>query len=194
MLAELFFWLFPAQCGGCDRLGTGVCEACLPRAATRDFALEDMRVRALGPYDGALRTAILALKSGRRDVAQSFGEAIARHVRSGDVLVPVPTTGARRRERGFDGCALMAQVAAAVAGCAVVPGLALTRGDRQRGRDRAARLVARGRFEWRGGPLNGTRVRLLDDVVTTGATLRDCAAAVRAAGGVVEDALVIANA
>ncbi len=76
----------------------------------------------------------------------------------------------------------------------VIPALVQVRGETQRGRGRDARLKARTRFVWRGKQLNGEHVVLLDDVVTTGATLEDCAAIVRGAGGIVQKGIVIATA
>lgn len=151
-------------------------------------------VTALGAYEGDLRRAVLAFKQGRRDVADAFAARLEALVRSADVLVPVPTTALRRRERGFDGCELLARRVAQRAGCTAIVGLTQRAGDAQRGRSREARLAAQGRFRWRGRPLRGCGVVLLDDVVTTGATLADCAAAVRDAGGEVERAVVIARA
>jgi predicted amidophosphoribosyltransferase len=107
----------------------------------------------------------------------------------GEILVPVPTTAARRRERGFDGCELIAR---SIQRARVLNDLVQVAGDRQRGRGREARLAARGRFTWRGEPLSGRAVTLLDDVVTTGATLEDCASVLRAAGAQVERAIAIA--
>lgn len=107
-------------------------------------------------------------------------------------MIPVPTTALRRRERGFDGCLLMAQLAAQAAGARTLSGLKQLRGDRQRGRSREQRLAAHGRFAWRGEALDGMEFVLLDDVVTTGSTLEDCAQAVRSAGGRVSSALAIA--
>jgi predicted amidophosphoribosyltransferase len=137
---------------------------------------------------------VLALKTGRRDVARTFAERLCDLVGPEDVLVPVPTTAARRRERGFDGCELMAKTIAARTGASVHAQLAQIAGDRQRGRGRDARLSARGRFAWRGAPLHGCTVTLLDDVVTTGATLEDCAAVLRDAGAIVEKAIAVARA
>lgn len=185
-------FLFPPQCGGCEQPGSGICTRCLPYGDPLRTRLRSINVTALGAYDAALRRAVLALKSGRRDVARAFSERLIPLVPPDSVLVPVPTTAARRRERGFDGCELMARIIAHAHGVSIQSGLAQTRGDRQRGRNREQRLAACGRFRWRGEPLQGARIMLLDDVVTTGATLEDCASVVRSAGGIVTQALAVA--
>jgi predicted amidophosphoribosyltransferase len=139
-----------------------------------------------------LRSAILALKDGRRDVAEALGRLAAGLILPGSILVPIPTTAKRRRVRGLDGVALVARDAATLAYATVLAALEQRSGDAQRGRSRAARLAAHGRFACHEAGVAGKRVVLFDDVCTTGSTLRDCAAAVRAAGGLVEDAVVVA--
>jgi ComF family protein len=190
--AALVDLLFPPQCGGCARAGSGLCERCAPASARIVRQLPTLQVDAVGVYRDDLRRAVLALKSGRRDVARSCALRLAAFVPAGSVLVPVPTTALRRRERGFDGCVLMAQLAAQATGSQSRPELRQLRGDRQRGRSREERLAAHGRFAWRGEALDGMEIVLLDDVVTTGSTLEDCAHAVRAAGGRVRRAVAIA--
>ncbi len=184
--------VFPAQCAGCNALGNGFCDACGGRAETVRLALPSLRVVAFGRYEKELRAAVLALKDGRRDVAEALGRLVAHLVPAGAVLLPIPTTARRRRVRGIDGVAFVARSAAEIAGAEVLLALAHRSGDAQRGRSRAERLAARGRFTCDAAALSARRVILFDDVCTTGATLRDCAAAVRHAGGSVEEAVVVA--
>jgi predicted amidophosphoribosyltransferase len=194
MLQQLIEVLFPPQCGGCGAIGSGACDRCLPRENLATFRLPTLHVVALGSYQGALRRAILALKTGRRDVAAAFALRLREIVPPQTVLVPIPTTPARRRERGFDGCELIAHRIAESSGISMFAQLAQVKGDRQRGRHRDERLAARGRFAWLGGTLHGICVTLLDDVVTTGATLEDCATVLRSRGALVRDAIVVARA
>ena len=184
---------FPPQCAGCNAIGTGLCRRCVPVDEPPLLrALPTLRVYALGEYRGALRRAVLALKDGRRDVAHALGERLAAMISAPMRLVPVRTTGARRRVRGIDGVEYVARVAARRTGATVVCALEPIRGDAQRGRSRVERLSARNRFWCDRGLVAGQAVTLVDDVCTTGTTLEDCAAALRAAGAIVSQALVVA--
>jgi predicted amidophosphoribosyltransferase len=191
VLHPLLDVLFPPQCAACNVPGSGFCETCA-RSVPILVNFPMLRVRALGAYDGALRAAVLALKDGRRDVAEALGRNVARLVDAGSVLVPIPTTARRRRVRGLDGVALVARFAAERANGHVVCALEQRAGDAQRGRSRSERLAARGRFACDPAGVAARRITLVDDVCTTGSTLRDCANAVREAGGLVEDAVVVA--
>jgi len=165
----------------------------LPYGALASVALPTLDVLALAPYEGPVRRTVLALKNGRRDVARAFAQRMCDVLGGVEMLVPVPTTAARRRQRGFDGCQFIAHCIAERLPVRVHANLVQIAGDKQRGRDRDARLQARGRFAWRGPALHGTHITLLDDVVTTGATLEDCARVLRAHGAIVQHAVVVAR-
>jgi predicted amidophosphoribosyltransferase len=191
-LRPLLDFVFPAQCAGCNAFGSGLCSACAPNGPGIEARFRSLRVSGVASYEGRLRDAILALKDGRRDVAEALGRLAAPLVARDAVLLPVPTTLKRRRLRGMDGVALVARIAASVAGARVVLALSQRSGDAQRGRSRASRLAARGRFGCDASEVAGRCVTLFDDVCTTGSTLRDCAGAVREAGGMVNHAIVVA--
>jgi len=145
------------------------------------------RARAIGAYDGALRSVIHALKyEGRRSLARPLG-ALMRQ-RGADMLeaaacaIPVPLHPSRRRHRGFNQAADLANHL----GVPVVPALRRVRATatqtglpagrrhrNMRGAFAATRAAA---------ALSGSIVVLVDDVSTTGATLEACARALKEAG------------
>jgi predicted amidophosphoribosyltransferase len=185
--------LFPPQCAACTRVGSGLCETCVPPADLPLVrTLPSLRVYGLGEYRGALRSAVLAVKDGRRDVARTLGERLGALVDSSMLLVPVRTTTRRRRVRGIDGVEYMARVAARVRGAGIACAIEPLKNDAQRGRSREQRLAARERFWCDPGLVAGRTVTLVDDVCTTGTTLEDCAEALRGAGASVAQALVAA--
>lgn len=148
---------------------------------------------SLGPYEGALRALVLELKyRSRRRVAERLAELLAVESGSagllepGVVLVPVPLHPRRLRERGYNQAALLAAALGRRLGLGCEP-LALVRRREtppQAGLSAAARRrnVAGVFAVRRPARVAGRVVALVDDVVTTGATARACAAALRAAG------------
>jgi predicted amidophosphoribosyltransferase len=153
--------------------------------------------RALLAYEGAGRTLVTRLKYGNaRDALRWLAAAMAGLVDGGmlDVVTWVPTSAARRRRRGFDQAELLAARVAAELGRPLHPMLVRGRGPPQTGRSRTERLV--GPSFGVGGPRRGrlpARVLLVDDVITTGATMAAAAAALAGAGVVELHGLTIAH-
>lgn len=154
--------------------------------------------RACGVYEGALRAAVLTLKHeprvGARLARLLCGAQRRPPLDRATRVVPVPLHPERERERGFNQAALLARVVAAPAGltCDERSLLRATHTEQHRaGMDARARResvekafrVARPRL------VRGERILLIDDVLTTGATVSACAAALLAAGA--EDVFVL---
>jgi predicted amidophosphoribosyltransferase len=157
---------------------------------------------ALGRYRAAHRGVVLAYKErGRRDLAVPLGSRLAMAVpwlpgARADPdgrwwLVPAPSRPAESRRRGGAHMLRLARRCAATLAesgrtSAVAPALVLdARTGDSVGLTAAARLAnlsGRVRFHRSGAPPPGTPVVLLDDVVTTGATVAACTAVLRAAG------------
>jgi ComF family protein len=190
--------LLAPRCAGCDTPGAWLCLACREACEPERRG----RVHAAGTYGGPLRRAIHRFKyDGERALAAELGALVAARVahdlaRGGvvDVVVPVVTHDTRARERGYDHAALLATEVAARAGLPLQAPLRRIRGSKaQVDLDRAARASnVRGAFVAEAGALRGLRVALVDDVVTTGATVAAASGAVRAAGAREVRAYVVA--
>ena len=155
------------------------------------------------PFNGTVRAALHALKyAGERRLSQPLGEAVASRWQQagagGDVLVPVPVHERRRRERGYDQAALIAAVAAQALALPMSPAVIRSRStDPQYRLDRRHRAEnVRGAFavpRQQAGAITGRWVVLVDDVVTTGATLCAAAEALLAAGATAVSAVCVAR-
>lgn len=161
------------------------------------------RARAVARFDGVMRALVHDLKfRDRHDARHLFGrwlaQAGAELLADADLIVPVPLTRWRLFRRRFNQAAILAQEVSRLTGIAVepsvllrtrrtLPQVGLTRA--QRGKNVAgAFAVAAGRK----AKIVGARVVLVDDVITTGATARACARALRRAGATRIDVLALA--
>ncbi len=171
-----------------------------PRCSSRPWWLT--RTRAVRPYIGLWRTAIHELKYRRNwGMARLFAweayQALAEARWPVSCLVPVPLHEARQRERGYNQVALWAQELAWRLQLPYRPhGLRRVRPTAsQVGLNWQQRWEnVRNAFEARPQVVEGCRVLLVDDVLTTGATLNEAAKALLQAGAVAVYGLVLARA
>jgi len=184
--------LAPPLCASCGRSCRSRAVLCTP-CARRLAAAEPLsgsgppgldRAWSSASHEGVARDLVTALKFRRLlPVAGLMAERILQlapaHLLSG-AIVPVPPAPPRLRRRGFDPTGELAAALAERLGTAVEPSLARRGGGRQVGRRRAERIASPPRIEARCAAPRS--VLLVDDVLTTGATLTACAQALRAAG------------
>lgn len=207
----------PAACAGCHREGSALCSECIPSLDARltaqagvpiglpaDIPAPLLQLEWCAPFTGVTRRALHALKyDGERRLAAPLGAAIARRWAragiAGDAFVPVPASPDRVRERGYDQAALLAAEAGRRLRLPTIPALERTRATTaQFDLDRAARSTnLGGAFRVVAStprvPVAGRWLVLVDDVVTTGATLAACAATLLDAGALAVSAIAVAR-
>jgi ComF family protein len=109
-------------------------------------------------------------------------------------VVPVPLGSRRRRQRGYNQAEVIAGCVAEILGAPVVNQLVRTRNTPAQSAhdENARRRNVDGAFAWRGSSLDGAQLLLIDDVLTTGATVTSVTAALVAAGARRVDVTVLA--
>ncbi len=211
---DLVDLVLPRRCLGCARPGWVLCEDCgVPRPVERYLAGVGT-VHAAAPYRGPIRRAVITYKErGRRELVAPLAVLLAHavdrtavssaalpnaaraHWRPPVHLVPVPSSRRARGERGFDHLRLLADTTAAAMDARTWPLLSVARtvedtaglGVRERRQNLAGAFVARRRRA--GEP---PEVMIVDDVITTGASVREAARALHAAGWRVAAVAVVA--
>lgn len=199
-------WQFCRRCGlktselgpSGPNPGEEGCLQCRRRRRTVDAVVP------LGPYDGELRQAVLRMKRvGGERLAEAVGTLLYHRRRAeieafrADVVLPIPMHWRRRMARGIDGVDILAEVLARELHLPVLRGLVRVRNTHLQ-RD----LLPGERFRnLRGAlrvrsvkPIQGRRVLLVDDIMTTGATCAEAARTLREAGAAAVAAAVVARA
>ena len=194
--------IFPPRCGGCGREGVAWCDACAARVQPQPLAtLNGMPLVAAGRLDGPLQQAIHTYKyRPRPGLASVLGELLWRATAASNLelaaLTYIPLHPQRRRERGFNQAERLARALAGRLAVPVVGGLTRLRPTpAQVGLSQPERQVNMlGAFEWAATAPPPRGLALVDDVCTTGATLRAAAEAVARAGGSIGAFVVLARA
>ena len=196
--------LSPVQCAGCGADDRSLCLSCRSAlvAVPTVRRVGDVEVHSALTYETVVRGVLIAFKQhGRTDVSSALGAplaraldaAIAAAVRRTGVdrleLALVPTSAAAWRRRGYDPVRLVVsragfrprRVLRSTRSRAVQKSL----GRAERSRNLAGAFVAR-------GDLSGRQFVVVDDILTSGATISEAVRAVRAAHGEVVGAATIA--
>ena len=194
--------LFPPRCVFCGKVLSGgelgFCARCrkeLPwlegAAAEQTGEFFDLCASPLA-YRDAVRDSIRRYKfKGRQGYHKTYGRLVARCVRDHlagkyDLITWVPLSDRRKKERGYDQAFLLASAAALELGDVAVETLRKGRNTRAQSGlddDAARRANVLGAYSIVDPELvEGKRVLLIDDVVTTGSTFSECARVLRSAG------------
>jgi ComF family protein len=221
-LDKLLSIIAPHQCVGCGAENTLLCSGCTVRLLPSrpccyhcqqntgqdwltctnckpDSALH--RVKAATRYNQpAVKKLLWKLKFDRcQAAAEDIARALAAHVPDTGkyLLVPAPTASVRARQRGYDQACLIAKALTRQfpEWFQYAPVLVRIGTQRQLGNSRQQRLEQlTGAFRVTGKLQTGLPILLVDDVITTGATLQAAAATLKSAGVLRVDALVFAQA
>ncbi len=192
--------LFPPRCVLCRRIlgqrERDLCRSCrlgapeYPNSKRKPQFLDSFV--AVWYYESNVRSSLLRYKFyGKRGYAAAYGRLLAMRLsecclEEADVLTWVPISRIRRLRRGFDQVELLARAVGRELEIVPVPTLEKIRHNRQQSRIRdAARRRANvlGAYQIRDPEaICGKRVLLLDDILTTGATVEECARMLKTAG------------
>jgi ComF family protein len=194
-LLDAWAVLLPLDCAGCESADRSLCPSCraeLTGEPVPHRTPDGTIVRSAVAYQGAVRRVMLAFKEQQRtDVAEALAVPLAQALAAAPLAepVPVPTTPAAYRRRGYDPVRLVLSRTGRRAARVLVPArrtvLQKSLDIDGRRRNREGAFVAR-------RPLAGRQFVIVDDILTTGATIDDAARAIRAAGGEVCGAVTIA--
>jgi len=183
--------IFTPQCLVCAQLGKPICSDChrqLKPFSTRSLS-GLIQIQCAGEYSGWLRETLIAYKNGNVRVVPALAQILlktleVRQTKFPLQLIPIPSSITKIQERGYDSMAkLCAEMSQQKKGLQVCQGVLYLRREvrdqvgltaRERATNLADAFAARQR-------LSGTVV-IVDDVITTGATLTNAAKALRIAG------------
>lgn len=185
--------IFPPTCENCGRVDYRFCEQCRHDLVVHPLEVFHRKIESLdsfcatGKQSGVLENAVKAFKyHGATSLSELLGarlvEALSAQEWKVDAIVPVPLYADRQLERGYNQSNLLSEHVAHALDICCEPGwLTRIRGTSQQARlsSDERRQNVKGAFD-ASPDVKELSILLIDDVVTTGATLSECAAALRA--------------
>lgn len=207
IVRQIIELLAPSSCLNCGIQGSDICSKCINdmsghkrgvcyecnslmpngKTCTRCMKRSSLSGVAIGAYyDGAIKELILKLKFHRSYSAAKIAAEIIYTAKLPldriSIITSVPISPQRYRERGYNQSELIAKALAKRTGLPYRSLLTRSNSGHQMGRSRPERLVAvQGAFV-ASKTLANESILIVDDVITTGATLNECAGVLRAAG------------
>ena len=200
LLEDLLELLYPTRCAFCHRLTERrqkVCPRCLAALSRVPETVQKQHFTHISAcvsplwYEGDVRQSLLRYKfGGCRFYADIYADFVVKCIDENEItcdsITWVPLSRRRLRKRGYDQARLLAEALAARMGLPCERMLVKKRNNPPQSRTQKAserRANVRGVYEAAAGvELSGRRVLLVDDIVTTGSTLSECAGILRQAG------------
>ena len=193
MLDEISQLLFPTRCYGCSRLGLSICTDCRREWIPHYYKthLEELKVHSALLYTPTASKIIMAAKeSSLKGADQLLISAISHVLERAKLnshfyqLVPVPSSKRSQRRRGRSFIVDLTNQVSTNTGIAINDCLQLSRAVKdQSGLTRKERVSnMKGAFSLKTGAIVRGELILIDDVVTTGATLQEAARALNSQG------------
>lgn len=211
-LCWLLDLIYPPKCVICGRIlrdgERDACKDCMLSLPICTFPVEggEFLGNCAAPfrYEGDLRESILRFKfGGRQHYARFYAVYLAAAVRERlgtgfDLVTWVPISRRRRFERGYDQAEELARHTAKLLGLPCARTLKKIKNNRRQSgisdRDERKRNVRGVYRAHRPAHYRGKRILMIDDIITSGATLGECAFRLRLAGAASVDAAVAATA
>lgn len=200
MLKAILNFLFPQKCLGCRKENEVLCDECVEKIDRADWPKKDGVLAASNYSDPVLRKTIWLLKYKKaRGAAAPLARLLRRRVwdkikKEGALIIPIPLSKKRLRQRGFNQAELIARhlsenVRTDILCKKVHTDSQVSIKDRK---DRLTNLA--GSFAVKNlEAVNGKNIILIDDVCTTGATIKEAKKVLKEAGAKKVMAVVVAR-